>query len=194
MGNLGSWPAKFWYLLGGGVLGSLLSCALIWTWFRLNPRGAAERIQKRFDRRATISTTLSALGGGAVFTSLLAALYQVANPGVPSEMKLNAAAFTLIAGILCAAIIVLIGRLVAKEPISIDSKWGSLGSARTGYDISQPVALLGVFVGCIMALLVLSYEGSNSRQRSEAERRTQGLKLTLDSTPTSDAATREDKQ
>ena len=183
MGNLGSWPAKFWYLLGGGVLGSLLSCALIWTWFRLNPRGAAERIQKRFDRRATISTTLSALGGGAVFTSLLAALYQVANPGVPSEMKLNAAAFTLIAGILCAAIIVLIGRLVAKEPISIDSKWGSLGSARTGYDISQPVALL-----------VLSYEGSNSRQRSEAERRTQGLKLTLDSTPTSDAATREDKQ
>jgi len=108
-------------------------------------------------------------------------MYRVVNTTPTSETRPAESGFALMAGILCAVIILLIEKMAAKDPISIEAKWGSVGGTNAGYDISQALALLAVFGGCLIALLVISYQGRNAQSNDAALHHVQDHKLTVES-------------
>jgi hypothetical protein len=142
-----------------------------------------------------IARLAAALALFATLGGLAAAVYRIVQ-GSHDERALVEAGFAAIGGIMCAVIVLLIAKFAANEPIFIESKWGSLGGGTTGWTVSQPLALLCIFAGCAVALLLLSYAASNTttKRGENAEHRTQDLKLSLDTKSSSESSAKDEKK
>lgn len=143
------------FLLGAGVVLPLLRPLAAYS---------DEYIRNIFS--GAVQLLLLVMESGAIFFGLWKALERISNKDEAN--RIAEAGFLLLSGVMAAAMIATAGSLARNERVSLESKWGSLGSARSGIDMSRPMALIGIVMVCVLGLMVLGYHGKPAEKYTPA--------------------------
>ena len=87
-------------------------------------------------------------------------------PAIGTDLAIVHAAFVLVAGVFCSFLLALAPHVAARDQFFFGRRWGTLGGAADGFEVSTPAVILGAVLACLLALVILGWIAGHPSEKT----------------------------